>query len=378
MSGAGGVVDREVNAVIEALYQAALEPEMWNAALARMAALLRSDQALLTVNGAEDQGGPLVAAAGMSWADVARFCSPEAMELFEPHISSYLSAAALPPGKATVQEQVFTDDVYERTGFYNEIIRPTKMFYGTGIVQYSQDVSLNVTVCRARAEGHFTLDESRLFEQLFAHLKRAITLHRRLNVGGARAAGFSIIERLDIPTIVLDAACRPLIVNAGAQRILRSGDGLSFQLGELQAATPALTAQLRIALTRAATSPADHGQRLHLPRRGQRLPLLLDIVPAWRLGVAEPGLRAPRVVMFIKEPDMPPSIDRLALSDTFGLTRRECEIVCHLAEGMSVDAIAAHLGLRAGTVRQNLKSAYEKTRVHSQAALVALALGFGR
>jgi DNA-binding CsgD family transcriptional regulator len=40
--------------------------------------------------------------------------------------------------------------------------------------------------------------------------------------------------------------------------------------------------------------------------------------------------------------------------------------------------MAAHLGIRVGTVRQNLKSAYEKTHVHSQAALVALVLGFGR
>ena len=83
-------------------------------------------------------------------------------------------------------------------------------------------------------------------------------------------------------------------------------------------------------------------------------------------------------MIFLKEPDAPPRIDRPALSDTFGLTRRECEIVCHLAEGMGVDGIAGHLGLRVGTVRQNLKSAYEKTQVHNQAALVALALSFAR
>lgn len=56
----------EVNAVIEALYQAALEPASWDAALARMTSLFRSEQAILTVNKAEDQGVPLVAAAGMS------------------------------------------------------------------------------------------------------------------------------------------------------------------------------------------------------------------------------------------------------------------------------------------------------------------------
>ncbi len=114
------------------------------------------------------------------------------------------------------------------------------------------------------------------------------------------------------------------------------------------------------------------------PRRERRSRPLLKIMPAWRLGLAEPGLPAPRVVMFLKEPDAPPRIDRSALSDTFGVTRRESEIVCHLAEGMNVDGIAGDLGLRAGTMPQNLKSACEKTQVHSQAALVTLALSFDR
>jgi len=370
-------VNPEVNAVIEALYQAALEPETWDAALARMTGLFRSDQAILTVTKAEDQGVPLIAAAGMSEADVARFSSPEAMSLLAPYLSPHMGTMA--PGSATVQEMMFTDDVFERTGFYNEIIRPAKMFYGTGVFHYSPDLTLNISVCRARGQGHFTSDESRTFEQLFAHLRRAIELHQRLRVSDERAASLgSIIERLDMPAIVLDAANRPLIVSASAQEILRRGDGLTVQFGELQAATPALTAQLRDALTLAGSSPIDSGRQLHLPRRERRSPLLLDIMPAWRLGLTEPGLRAPRVVVFIKEPDAPPRVDRLALSDTFGLTRRECEIVCHLAEGMSVEAIAVQLGLRATTVRQNLKSAYEKTQVHSQAALVTLALSFGR
>ena len=365
----------EVNAVIEALYQAALEPETWDAALARMTGLFRSDQAILTVIKAEDHGVPLVAAAGMSEADVARFSSPEAMGLLAPHLNS----GTMAPGSASVQEMMFTDDVYERTGFYNEIVRPAKMFYGTGVFHYSPDLTLNISVCRTRGQGHFTLDESRTFEQLFSHLRRAIELHQRLRISDERATSLGgIIERLEMPAIVLDAANRPLIVSASAQEILSRGDGLALRFGELQAATPALTAQLRDATTLAGTSSIDLGQRLHLPRRERRSPLLLDILPAWRLGLGEPGLRAPRVVIFIKQPDAPPRIDRTALSDTFGLTRRECEIVCLLAEGMSVDVIATHLGLRASTVRQNLKSAYEKTQVHSQAALVTLALGFGR
>jgi DNA-binding CsgD family transcriptional regulator len=87
-------------------------------------------------------------------------------------------------------------------------------------------------------------------------------------------------------------------------------------------------------------------------------------------------LRAPRVVIFIREPEARPAIDQIALIETFGLTRRESEIACRLAEGMGVDAIATHFRIKPGTVRHNLKSVFEKTEARSQAALVALVRGF--
>jgi len=219
--------------------------------------------------------------------------------------------------------------------------------------------------------------ESRALEQLFPHLTRAQLLHQRLRISNEQAAGLTtIIERLDEAAIVLDATGRSLIINARATQVLSRGDGLAQVAGQLLAVTPALTEQLRKAIAAAAVSPADRGQRLHLPRRDHRLPLLLDIMPAWRLGIAEPGLRAPRVVIFIKEPNAPLRFEQVALTETFGLTRRESEIVCLLAGGMSVNAIAVHFAIRPGTVRHNLKSAFEKTDVHNQAALVALARSF--
>nr|WP_246732383.1 helix-turn-helix transcriptional regulator [Bradyrhizobium yuanmingense] len=89
-------------------------------------------------------------------------------------------------------------------------------------------------------------------------------------------------------------------------------------------------------------------------------------------------MRSPRVIIFIKEPDAPPQIDERALIETFGLTARECQIVCLLAGGLGVTSIAASLKIRVGTVRQNLKSVFGKAGVHNQAGLVALVRNFGR
>jgi DNA-binding CsgD family transcriptional regulator/PAS domain-containing protein len=369
-------MESELLAVIEMFYQAATEPDAWPAALGGITRLLRADHTHLVIEPKSDGFAPLLSQFGMDHADFRRCVSPQADRL-----QMALVAAALPtlrPGGSLVQGEVVSDRDYERSRFYNEIIRPIGTYYGAAITHDGSDLSLRMCAVRTRRSGEFLRPEGDLLEQLFPHLIRAYAMHQRLRIESDRAAGLAaVVERLNEAAIVLDARGHPLVVNARAREILRRANGLSEAAGVLQASTPALTERLRHAITIVGRSAADHGQRLHLPRR-DRLPLLLDIMPVWRLGLPEPGLRAPRVVIFIGEPDAPPRFDETALMDTFRLTRRECDVVCLLAEGRSVGAIATRLGIQVGTVRQNLKSAFEKTHVHSQAALVALVLGFAR
>ena len=369
-------MDAEALALVDMFYQAALDPSMWAATLAGITGLLRADQAHLVMNNQPMSAAPFIAQTGMDDAGLERLLSPEASRLLAPLVNSHL--ATLPPGAAVFSSsEAVSDTEFERSGYYNQIVRPLGTFYATGIWHDDLRLPLSMWVCRPRQKGGFGQGENRALEQLVPHLTRAQLLHQRLRISNEQAVGLTtIIERLDEAAIVLDATGRSLIVNAQATRILSRGEGLAQVAGQLQAATPTLTEQLRRAIAMATISPADRGQRLHLPRREHRLPLLIDIMPAWRLGIAEPGLRAPRVVIFIKEPSAPLQFDQVALIETFGLTRRECEIVCLLADGMSVNVIAAHFAIRPGTVRHNLKSAFEKTDVHNQAALVALVRGF--
>jgi DNA-binding CsgD family transcriptional regulator len=105
--------------------------------------------------------------------------------------------------------------------------------------------------------------------------------------------------------------------------------------------------------------------------------LLLTLLPIARLGAVIPGAPAPRVAIFIAEPDAPPVIDRTALADAYSLTRRESEVAVLLADGLALEDIASRLGLGVGTVRNHLKRAFDKTSARSQSSLVALVRGFG-
>ncbi|ROR32162.1 response regulator [Inmirania thermothiophila] len=60
-----------------------------------------------------------------------------------------------------------------------------------------------------------------------------------------------------------------------------------------------------------------------------------------------------------------------------GLTPREREILCHLAEGESNKVIARHLGISDGTVKLHVKAILRKLGVHSRVEAAVMAVEHG-
>jgi len=72
-----------------------------------------------------------------------------------------------------------------------------------------------------------------------------------------------------------------------------------------------------------------------------------------------------------RHPVMAPPLLR-PVRDAFGLTPTESSVAALLAVGLSPGAIADHLGIGRGTVRNHLKAVLHKTETTRQAELVAL------
>ena len=85
---------------------------------------------------------------------------------------------------------------------------------------------------------------------------------------------------------------------------------------------------------------------------------------------------APRIAIFITEPDDGPPIDRDAIADAFGLTPREAAIAALLASGHDLASATRALAIGIGTARYHLKHVLDKTNTRSQATLVATLRGF--
>jgi DNA-binding CsgD family transcriptional regulator len=353
--------------VAQHFFDAAMAPAEWTPALKSLADLLRADHVMIVAH--ETAGGqPLLAkSVGMDEGDFGRFLSPEAVCWMQPF------RQAMPSGSVVTWSQLISDRQFARSEFYNEVVRPVNGFYAVAVQQESPALSTFVAVCRARRNRDFAASDTVSLQTFLPYLTTSLELQRRLRVAEQRCAGLaSALDKVEGGLILTDAAARPVFLNLQAERTVAEADGLNIEAASLAAATPMATRRLREIIAAAAAAPAIAGRRLRLERRSQRPPLLLTVLPIAPPGAGSPSLCAPRVAIFIKELDAPAAIDRTALREAFGLTARESEVAALLAGGFDLDVIAARLRVGRSTVRSHLVHVFEKTNVHSQAALVAL------
>ena len=179
------------------------------------------------------------------------------------------------------------------------------------------------------------------------------------------------LDRLALAAFVAYGAARVVDLNDAARHMLGQSRCLRLDRGVLRVEPFALKSAFDEAM-RAAT---------RVPARSSLLPLAaapagaceiaVSPVPARRtLALAQPLQLALVVVAPAREQDdMLPCMRRL-----YGLTAAEARVMAALTSGATVDDVARQHGVRASTVRAQVRSIFEKTGVNRQSDLVRLAL----
>jgi DNA-binding CsgD family transcriptional regulator len=359
-----------VNALLDAagrLYAAALDPAEWTPALDAVLSVVRGGHAILVAEGHD--AVPFVATAQLAEDHRALFFAPDSAPLFTPF------QFAMAPGAAVLRQQVIGDTDFERSALYNEIVRPADGFHGIHALHPGPG-GFSLAICRGRQRGMFDEADVASVRALAPHIATVLELRRKLGAAGhAHTSLARLLDHVEQGAVLTDAWSRPCFANRRGDAILAAGDGLRLASDGIAGANPAATRELREAIAAMSLDNATTPRRLRLPRPG-RPPLLVSVAPIAKLGATMHGVPAPAAVVFISEPDAPAAIDRAALAETYGLTRREIDVVVLLAEGLRLPEIAGRLGLTLGAVRQYLNRVYDKTGQRNQASLVALVRGF--
>lgn len=361
----------DVLRLIELLYAAAGAPGEWRSALAALADVCRANHAILLARETGSDVALVAAYAGMDDDAFARFLSPVGMRLVQP------LQRMLPPGIAVDWSELMSDQQFEETAFFNEVIGPAAGFYTMAAHNTSAATSSFVALCRTRQAGNFAAADAAKLQLLLPHLTRALELHSRLQEIEQGSRHFArLLDCLNIGIVLVDARARPVFVNRQAAGIADRKDGLALGEGTLAAGAPRATQQLRDAVCAAIGDGATGTRRLLLTRPSGRPPLLVTLVSMTRNQGAARDARKPHVAILIKEPDDAIDLDRAVLAEAFSLTPRESDVAVRIAAGLDLEQVATELALNVTTVRSHLRQLFDKTGMRSQPKLAGLMHGF--
>ena len=353
-----------IDDLVGAIYDAAVDPTLWQPALVRVSDAL---SAIGTLYLSYDLQRPerSVAVLGRLDPDLTRSylirhsrSSPWAKMRQVMPVGQVVSVDAYVPAAQLI-----------RTEFYHDILRPQRILHcGAACLARDAQRFVGFSIFRAAEAGPTEDQELRLLSVLAPHIKRATQINQRLGtVAAFEQAKTSALDLSEHGIILLDTHARVLFANRAAESILALHDGLTITASTLRAATPADTRRLHVMI--AETVRGSSGGTLRAARPSFAEPFLLLVAPA-RAGTQWPVDAAPAVVIFVTDPDRPPRPETRRLGELFGLTATEAKVAVTLAGGSGVPQTAAALKLSSNTVHTHMRRIFRKFGVNRQAELV--------
>ncbi|WP_139842757.1 helix-turn-helix transcriptional regulator [Janthinobacterium sp. GW460W] len=198
---------------------------------------------------------------------------------------------------------------------------------------------------------------SRQWQELLPYLQRALCLQQRLREAQlASRCALAALDAMGAAVLVLDA-------DLALRFATPAGHALhAAQLAH--AAPPALVRAVRLVIASAGAAPQCQSLRL---ARKQQTPLALTVT---LLGACPP----PCALLIARDPAQA-STSVNALRQLFDLTQAEALVCKALAQGATIEEIAARCGISVNTVKTHLHHTYLKTDTRRQGELIALIHG---
>ena len=365
---------------VGAIYDAALSPELWPAALSQVSHVCGSNWTLCSITPLDPMTPGITFQNAEADPDLiakmTRFTTAEN----NPSVPRLLAA---PLGRIIRREEHFSDAEWERTEVHNELYRPRGIYAAIGTPLIRSQYFVPFGVHRNRSRGGFERSHLMALSRIIPHMQRAIHMTLRVNAFATHA---NAIEKawnhLACGLFVLDVSGRILWANRAGERTLAKHDGLCGHQGSLFAAANGANAKLQQLIGEAArTSNGDglsNGGAILIPRRppAQPLPLIVSPLRANSASCLAPGgATVPAVLVFVNDPDLNPKIPGALLAQLYRLTEREAKIAILLLEGLDLRGISDHLDVSMHTVRTHLRHLFDKTNTRRQAELIRVLSG---
>jgi DNA-binding CsgD family transcriptional regulator/PAS domain-containing protein len=358
---------RKLPDLIEEIYDAALEPALWNDVIVGINDFIRAQACGLISKDTMSQFGLTHYYCGVD---------PHYIKLYAESYSRFDPLASLPPpGQVVSIPDLLHYDEYRRGPFYQEWLRPQGCVDVANIVL--EKTNANNAVLLTVLPGARMLDDEmrRRLALVAPHVRRAMLVNKAIDCRQSEAATFAdTLDGLSAAIFLVDADGRIVHANVAGDEMLGADDVLRSIGGQLAVRDAQLNRSLREIF-------AGHNDKR---AKGTALPLMahdgeryvahvLPLTAAARSGVG----RAYKAVaaLFVRKVAIDSPIGEL-VARTFELTPTELRVLLAIVEVGGVPDTAAALGIAETTVKTHLHRIFSKTGASRQADIVKLAAGF--
>lgn len=365
---AAGNFEPHGNALVDAVYEAVMEPERWPDVLDGVAAY------------ADCRTATLVATDGLTVAGwTGNAASANAMRAYvdndwiaeDPTVTRAIAAGI----RGFVGDHdLFGQDEIDSLPLYRRFRRPRGLgWQALTVITEAADWPIVVAVHRPYELGPVAPDAIARLDRLRPDFARAVKLAARLKREQADVT-VAALERLALPAAALGADGRTKALNASFRALM---PGLAVERADrLSFVDAAIDRLFRNRIDMGHGAHEADGLTLPVPAAAGGEALVAHLTPL--AGAGQDLFGAARWLVICARVNEAGGVDPVLLQNLFGLTPAEVRVARGLASGETLSGLAAHHGLGRETVRSQLKSVMLKTRTHRQADLVRLLTGMAR
>lgn len=225
-----------------------------------------------------------------------------------------------------------------------------------------------------RSEPFDDAEHLELANALVPHLQRALRIDRDIHEATHHLRDISnaMNDVTRVGMAVVDAHHTMRYLNTAAEKIIREQDGLRLRDETFTVAHPPADVSLHRGIDAAmgqARSEIPSGSSVLCPRPSGLRPYVIHILPFRR---ANDETAESRALLLIIDPEQRPEPTGDLLRRLYGMTNAEAAVAIRLLQGDGIRPIAESMCLSTGTVKTHLQHIFDKTGTHRQAELVRL------
>jgi DNA-binding CsgD family transcriptional regulator/PAS domain-containing protein len=359
---------RKLSDVIEEIYDAALEPALWNDVVVSINDYVGGQACGIFSKDSADQSGLTHYHCG---------ADPHYIRLYAETHSRFDPLTTLPPlGKVVSIPDSVNRDEYRSGRSYQEWLQPQGCIDAANVVL--EQSSPNSEVLLTALSGARTIDDEkrRRIAQIVPHLRRALLINKTIDFRHSEVATFAAtLDGLSAGIFLVDADYRLVHANVAGHDMLRADDFLGSVGGQLVARGMKSNRTLREVF-------ADNGDALGVTctalaltaRDGERY--VMRVLPLTSAARTRIGMTCQAVAaLFVRKVALDSPCGEL-VARAFELTPAELRVLLAIVEVGGVPETAAALGVAETTIKTHLHRVFSKTGSSRQADLVKLAAGF--